>query len=83
MLLFLFSGGGVIGWSVYRENAGKLDESRRRLAKAREDLTKTQDELNQKKGQTQKDIRDIQKQIDNLFIDWKTQEIKKAKELRR
>ena len=44
-------------------------------------MAKTQDELNQKKGQTQKDIRDIQKQIDNLFIDWKEQESKRVKEL--
>ena len=26
VLLFLFSAGGVIGWTIYRENAGKLDE---------------------------------------------------------
>ncbi len=81
VLLFLFCAGGVIGWAIYRENASNLDESRGRLAKARQELTKTQDELNQKKGQTQKDILAIQKQIDNLFIDWKEQESKKAKEL--
>ncbi len=81
VLLFLFSGGGVIGWTVYRENAGKLDEAQRRLGKAKDDLSKGRHEFNEKKDQSQKEIRDIQKQIDSLFIDWKQQEIKRAKEL--
>ena len=81
VLLFLFSGGGVIGWTVYRENAGKLDNARRRLAKAKEEMANGRDKFNQKKGESQKEIRDIQRQIDNLFGDWKQQELKRAKEL--
>jgi alpha-2-macroglobulin-like protein len=81
VLLFLFSAGGVLGWTVYRENSVKLEDARRRLAKAKEDSTKDQAEINRKKDQSQKEIRDIQKQIDNLFIDWKQQENKRSKEL--
>lgn len=81
LLLFLFGAGSVIGWTVYRDNAGKLEDAHRRLAKAREDLNKGQDEVNQKKGQSQKEIREIQKQIDSLFIKWKQEEIKERKDV--
>lgn len=79
ILLLFCAAGAVLGWSSYRESTARLEEARRRLAQARDNFGKDQDELNRKKAQTQQEIRAIQKQIDELFTDWKQQEAVKIK----
>src|ERR1019366_8233228 len=74
LLLLIFCAGGALGWTIWRAQIDQLDKSQDRLAKAKEDLTKAQQDWAQQKGQTQKDVRAIQEQIDQLFRDWHTEE---------
>src|SRR5205085_2179145 len=74
ILLVLFSAGSVAGWSIWREQNGALDATKYRLAKAKDELSKSQDVLKTTQGQTQKEIRAIQEQIDTLFNDWRAEE---------
>ena len=74
ILLVLFSFGGVIGGTIWRDHADSLAAAQERLAKARLDLEGVQSELHEKKDQTQKEIRAIQEQIDEVFNHWKKEE---------
>src|SRR5262249_10734968 len=74
VLLFLFGGGCVIAWTLWRSHDRDYLAAKARLAKAKEDLEKSQNDLHQKKGQTQKEIRAIQHEIDALFDNWKKDE---------
>ena len=74
LLLVFFTGGGGIGWSVWREQHDLFIKADERHAKAKQDLEKTRQEWDRQKGEMQKDIRVIHKQIDNLFSDWQQQE---------
>ena len=56
-----------LAWTLWRSQAGQLEISNSKLAKAKEDLTKTQNELTGKKTQTQKEIHAIQKEIDTIL----------------
>ena len=81
ILLLLFTAGGVIGWTSWREQSESLSDARTRLAKARLDLTKAQGELNQKRDQNQSEIRAIQKELDEVFNQWKKEEANTRKTL--
>ena len=81
VLIAIFSAGGVFGWTVWRDNANSLTSAKSRLARARDDLSKSQQMLNENKGQTQREIRAIQEQIDTLFGNWKEEESKTRKVL--
>ena len=74
LLLFLFVIGAGLGFASWREHARTLDEAQTRLAKAQFDLSKSKDELNQKKQQTQTEILAIQKELDQIFNQWKKEE---------
>lgn len=79
ILLALFSTGAVLGWTVWSDQATSLEKAQNRLAKAKSDLEKSQGDLQQKKIDNQKEIRAIQKQIDELFNDWKSKETETRK----
>ena len=79
LLLAFFSVGGVIGWNIWRENAGQLEQAQERLAKATADRDNSKRDSEKQKVQTQEEIRAIQAQINQLFNDWRTEENKKRK----
>jgi hypothetical protein len=81
ILFLLLGAGSVVGWSVWRDQSANFAATQKRLAKAKDDLSRSQNDLHQQKGQTQKDIRKIQQQIDTLFNSWKTEETKTRKVL--
>ncbi len=81
ILLMLFGAGSVIAWTAWRDKSDALLSVRGRLARAKQDLSKSQNELNQGKGHTQKEIRDIQDEIDKLFNNWKQEETRTRKVL--
>lgn len=76
LLIVVFGIGGLIGAAIWREESVSLESASARLAKAQSDLQKGQQDLNRNREKTLNEIRSIQKEIDEVFNQWRTEETK-------
>src|SRR5262245_16305549 len=74
LLFVLFTLGFGFGGAAWRDQRDAEADAKNRLAKARLDLEKAQTDLTERKDHTHKEIRAIQKQIDEIFTNWKKDE---------
>ncbi len=81
LLFVFFTGGGVIGWVFIGNENRAADAARARLASAKADVQQVENALDKTKAEQKKEIDAIQKQIDELFTTWKTEETKTRKVL--
>ena len=74
ILLCLFVIGAGLGFASRRAQLRELQDAEARLAQAQLDLQASKKTLNQRKEQTQEEIRAIQKELDQIFDQWKKEE---------